>query len=148
MFTFIPLAFDVLFVKDRRKGIASHFIQWILEQGKSLDCRAVYLHVISYNDAAMAMYRKNRFQEMACRQNFYHIRSVASLLWNMFCPEGMICMDCLARCPPHLPSFPGPSWLSKLQQMPKLFIDCLTSIFSFILKGATSYWFPSSYRDR
>lgn len=63
-----------LHVKGRRKGVASHLIQWIVERAKTSKCRAVYLHVINYNHAAIGMYQRNDFQEIACRQNFYYIR--------------------------------------------------------------------------
>ena len=57
----------------RNKGIASALIQWVLQHAKDCHCRAVYLHVIDYNAAAIGLYQRNDFVEVACREKFYCI---------------------------------------------------------------------------
>ncbi len=57
----------------RKKGIGSRLVGWVVEHARKCRCRAACLHVIDYNTAAMALYRAQGFQEIACRENFYHI---------------------------------------------------------------------------
>ena len=58
----------------RRKGIASRLVQWVIQKAEADDCRAVYLHTIDYNDAAIHMYTSNGFKHIATRKDFYYIR--------------------------------------------------------------------------
>ena len=48
-------------------------VQWVVSHGRKQACRAVYLHVIAYNNAAIGLYRKNGFSELAMRPGFYYI---------------------------------------------------------------------------
>lgn len=58
----------------RNLGIASSLIHRVLDYASSIPtCRAVYLHVISYNVNAISFYEKNSFQCLQRLQNFYYI---------------------------------------------------------------------------
>lgn len=58
----------------RNLGIASSLIHKVVEYASSISpCRAVYLHVISYNINAIQFYEKNTFQCLQRLQNFYYI---------------------------------------------------------------------------
>ncbi|KAL3689301.1 hypothetical protein R1sor_015610 [Riccia sorocarpa] len=58
----------------RNLGIASALIGEVIEYATSLaSCRAVYLHVISYNHSAIYFYKKNSFQCLRKLRNFYYI---------------------------------------------------------------------------
>ncbi|KAJ7519348.1 hypothetical protein O6H91_20G035200 [Diphasiastrum complanatum] len=58
----------------RHHGIASALILEVIEYASSLPtCRAVYLHVISYNRSAILFYKKNSFQSLRRLINFYYI---------------------------------------------------------------------------
>lgn len=57
----------------RHLGIASQLIQRVVAHAKRQLSRAVYLHVIEYNMAALHFYRKNGFEELTTLRNFYYI---------------------------------------------------------------------------
>jgi len=57
----------------RHLGIASQLIQRVIAYAQHQLCRAVYLHVIEYNLAALSLYRRNKFEELAVLRNFYFI---------------------------------------------------------------------------
>ena len=57
----------------RHLGIASQLIQKVVQHAQTQLSRAVYLHVIDYNEAALNLYNKNKFEELAALPNFYHI---------------------------------------------------------------------------
>ncbi|KAH9305152.1 hypothetical protein KI387_009556, partial [Taxus chinensis] len=58
----------------RNLGIASALVWEVIEYALSIpSCRAVYLHVISYNQSAIHFYKKNSFQCLRKLQNFYYI---------------------------------------------------------------------------
>lgn len=58
----------------RKLGIASSLLSKVLEYASSIPvCRAVYLHVISYNLTAIQFYEKNSFRCLQKLQNFYYI---------------------------------------------------------------------------
>ena len=57
----------------RRLGIASQLIRHVVSHAQHQLCRAVYLHVIEYNAAALDLYRRNQFEELATLHNFYFI---------------------------------------------------------------------------
>ena len=57
----------------RGRGIATALLERIIELGRARCARAVYLHVIHYNAAAIGFYRRNGFEEMALLRDFYFI---------------------------------------------------------------------------
>lgn len=58
----------------RNLGIASSLIHRVLDYASTIPtCRAVYLHVISYNVNAISFYKKNSFRCLQKLQNFYYI---------------------------------------------------------------------------
>ncbi|KAG6400707.1 hypothetical protein SASPL_137549 [Salvia splendens] len=58
----------------RNLGIASSLIHEVIKYASSLSsCRAVYLHVISYNNPAIHLYKKMSFQCVRRLYNFYYI---------------------------------------------------------------------------
>ncbi|CAA0824747.1 Acyl-CoA N-acyltransferases (NAT) superfamily protein [Striga hermonthica] len=58
----------------RNLGIASSLIQEVIKYSSSIStCRAVYLHVISYNNPAIHLYKKMSFQCLRRLYNFYII---------------------------------------------------------------------------
>lgn len=59
----------------QKQGIATTLIHWLEELAESIGVHALFLHVITYNNAAMRLYEKCQFQCVACLENFYNIRS-------------------------------------------------------------------------
>lgn len=58
----------------RNLGIARSLIHEVMKYASSLSsCRAVYLHVISYNNPAIHLYKKMSFQCVRRLYNFYYI---------------------------------------------------------------------------
>lgn len=57
----------------RHLGVASQLIQKVIQYAQGRLCRAVYLHVIDYNEAALNLYARNQFELLASLRNFYHI---------------------------------------------------------------------------
>ncbi|GAV88751.1 Acetyltransf_1 domain-containing protein [Cephalotus follicularis] len=58
----------------RNLGIATSLIREVIKYASSIPtCRAVYLHVISYNNAAMRLYQKMSFKRVRRLQGFYLI---------------------------------------------------------------------------
>ncbi|KAL8461877.1 hypothetical protein ACS0TY_033097 [Phlomoides rotata] len=58
----------------RNLGIASSLIHEVMKYASNIStCRAVYLHVISYNNPAMHLYKKMSFQCVRRLYNFYFI---------------------------------------------------------------------------
>ncbi|KAL3653804.1 hypothetical protein CASFOL_003485 [Castilleja foliolosa] len=58
----------------RNLGIASSLIHEVMKYASNITtCRAVYLHVISYNIAAIHLYQKMSFQCLRRLYNFYYI---------------------------------------------------------------------------
>ncbi|CAM6088209.1 unnamed protein product [Calypogeia fissa] len=75
----------------RNLGIASALVGKVIQHATSLPtCRAVYLHVISYNNSAIYFYKKNSFQCMRRLRNFYYIngRHYDSYLYIYFVNGG------------------------------------------------------------
>lgn len=73
-------AYNVLYILTvgvleplRHRGIGSNLLAAILEQAKQHCCLRVFLHVIDYNAAAIAFYRRKSFQEVALLHDFYYI---------------------------------------------------------------------------
>ncbi|CAN6486551.1 unnamed protein product [Victoria cruziana] len=60
--------------KYRKLGIASSLVQEVIKYGASLpECKAVYLHVIDYNEYAILFYKKMNFQCLRRLPSFYYI---------------------------------------------------------------------------
>lgn len=59
----------------QRHGIARRLLDFVLRYAAETACRAVYLHVASFNLPALAFYQRAGFQELAVLPNFYTIRS-------------------------------------------------------------------------
>ena len=57
----------------RHLGVASQLIMKVIQYAQGRLCRAVYLHVIDYNEAALNLYARNKFEVLATLRNFYHI---------------------------------------------------------------------------
>ncbi|GIM03083.1 hypothetical protein Vretimale_7887 [Volvox reticuliferus] len=57
----------------RQCGIARSLLGLVHQHASRLRCRAIFLHVISYNDAAMRLYGTSGYQVMARLPNFYHL---------------------------------------------------------------------------
>ena len=57
----------------RHLRVASQLIQKVIQYAQGRLCRAVYLHVIDYNEAALNLYARNKFEVLATLRNFYHI---------------------------------------------------------------------------
>ncbi|XP_077242918.1 histone acetyltransferase MCC1-like isoform X2 [Tasmannia lanceolata] len=59
----------------RNLGIATSLIREVIKYGSSIPtCRAVYLHVIAYNDPAIHFYQKMSFKYLGRLSNFYYIK--------------------------------------------------------------------------
>lgn len=75
----------------RNNGIASALVGIVTNYAASIPtCRAVYLHVISYNHSAIYFYKKNSFQCLRRLRNFYYIngRHYDSYLYIYFVNGG------------------------------------------------------------
>lgn len=59
----------------QKRGIATVLISMFEEEAKSRSSKLLFLHVITYNDAAIQLYRKCHYQCRTLIRNFYHIRS-------------------------------------------------------------------------
>ncbi|XP_042491454.1 histone acetyltransferase MCC1 isoform X2 [Macadamia integrifolia] len=59
----------------RNLGIATSLIRKVIEYASSIPtCRAVYLHVIAYNEPAIRFYKKTSFKCVRRLPDFYYIR--------------------------------------------------------------------------
>ncbi|KMZ62009.1 putative N-acetyltransferase [Zostera marina] len=59
----------------RNLGIAFSLVQEVIKYGSDISsCRAVYLHVIDYNEPAIQLYKKMSFKLARRLQMFYYIR--------------------------------------------------------------------------
>ena len=65
----------------------------VVQYAKSQWCRAVYLHVAAYNTAAMALYARNGFAEVAKLPQFYSIKRDTSLTSHHLIKRGLL-RDC------------------------------------------------------
>ncbi|XP_049937006.1 histone acetyltransferase MCC1 isoform X2 [Nymphaea colorata] len=60
----------------RNLGIASSLVQEVIKYASSLpECKAVYLHVIDYNESAILFYKKMNFRCLRRLPSFYYINS-------------------------------------------------------------------------
>lgn len=55
------------------QGIATELLDLVVTRAAEQAAQAVYLHVITYNEAAMAFYRRNSFRDVSLLRDFYHI---------------------------------------------------------------------------
>lgn len=55
------------------QGIATELLALVVAHARAQAAQAVYLHVITYNEAAMAFYHRNGFSEVSLLRNFYYI---------------------------------------------------------------------------
>jgi hypothetical protein len=80
----------------RKAGIATKLVQRVVHCAAAAGCRAVYLHVISYNTPAMAFYQRLGFRELALLPDFYVIRQVLQSLSQLLAPA-LPCYTCSGR---------------------------------------------------
>ncbi|EFJ25516.1 hypothetical protein SELMODRAFT_413610 [Selaginella moellendorffii] len=109
----------------RNFGIASALVWQVIEYARRISsCRAVYLHVIAYNRAAINFYQKNTFRCLRRLSKFYHINGhhYDAYLYIYYVNGGR--PPCSALYP-----FFSPRFLSDL-----LVLDSLHSRFSAILQ--------------
>ncbi|KAK9823261.1 hypothetical protein WJX72_001435 [[Myrmecia] bisecta] len=57
----------------RQMGVASQLVNLVLGTAGEKGVRAVYLHVVTYNQPAIRFYERNRFQQAALLRDFYMI---------------------------------------------------------------------------
>ena len=55
------------------QGIATEMLDLVVTHAKAQSAEAVYLHVVTYNSAAIAFYLRNHFSELSLLRGFYHI---------------------------------------------------------------------------
>ena len=55
----------------RRMGAAQQLLQRLLTKAKEIGCEQVMLEVRESNEAARQLYRKNEFEELAVRKQYY-----------------------------------------------------------------------------
>ena len=63
----------------RKHGIATSLLKRMEAHAAQSGCIALYLHVISYNEAATKFYSRSGFNRVAELQNFYHIQTGRAL---------------------------------------------------------------------
>ena len=79
--------------RARRRGVAAALLQRVVAELTERGCRACYLHVITYNQAAQRFYLAQGFAQQAQLANFYLIRCwmqscMSSNLSNLgVCPD-------------------------------------------------------------
>lgn len=60
----------------RKKGIGKILIDRLYEECQQYsEIKFIYLHVISYNEAAIRFYEKNAFKLLETIDNYYHIEN-------------------------------------------------------------------------
>lgn len=57
----------------RRQGVASLLLSSLLNHLSTLQCKAVYLHVLTSNEPALHFYEKHRFRWVIFGHNWYLI---------------------------------------------------------------------------
>lgn len=57
----------------RQRGLGSALLGAMLARGAKSGCCTAFLHVIDYNTAAIAFYRRKGFQQLALLPDFYCI---------------------------------------------------------------------------
>ena len=71
----------------RRQGVAAQLLRLVLAAAEARGCRACFLHVISYNHAAIAFYLAQDFDHAAELRNFYLLSYGSYMPW-------MCCWSC------------------------------------------------------
>ncbi|MEO0094218.1 MAG: ribosomal protein S18-alanine N-acetyltransferase [candidate division WOR-3 bacterium] len=69
---------------ERRKGIGSQLLKTILEIGKELRCKNIFLEVRESNIVAQNFYRKFGFVHILTQKNYYHDGEDALILEKRF----------------------------------------------------------------
>jgi hypothetical protein len=90
----------------RQQGVATHMLRLIEDLAQQQGCLAVYLHVITYNVAAMEFYRKNGFEAAGELKEFYFIPSGRALVQGQESYNAYIFMKRLGT--PYMHVQPGP----------------------------------------
>lgn len=62
----------------RRRGVAAQLLQRVLQALQGRGCRGCFLHVVTYNAAAITFYLAQAFTQGPCLAAFYFIRCTAS----------------------------------------------------------------------
>ena len=67
----------VLYVKKskRREGFASKLLKYIEKQKKNLNLKKIYLEVSKNNNNAIYLYKKNKYNLINIRKNYYLIKN-------------------------------------------------------------------------
>ena len=67
----------VLYVKksERREGFASKLLKYIEKQKKKLNLKKIYLEVSKNNTNAIYLYKKNKYNLINIRKNYYLIKN-------------------------------------------------------------------------
>ena len=67
----------VLYVKksERREGFASKLLKYIEKQKKKLNLKKIYLEVSKNNNNAIYLYKKNKYNLINIRKNYYLIKN-------------------------------------------------------------------------
>ena len=67
----------VLYVKksERREGFASKLLKYIEKQKKNLNIKKIYLEVSKNNNNAIYLYKKNKYNLINIRKNYYLIKN-------------------------------------------------------------------------
>tara|TARA_B100001741_G_C16389107_1_gene521580 strand:- start:379 stop:855 length:477 start_codon:yes stop_codon:yes gene_type:complete len=67
----------VLYVKksERREGFASKLLKYIEKQKKNLNLKKIYLEVSKNNNNAIYLYKKNKYNLIYIRKNYYLIKN-------------------------------------------------------------------------
>ena len=63
----------------RQRGLGSALLAAMLERGAKSGACTAFLHVIDYNSAAIAFYRRQGFRELALLPEFYYIGCAGSM---------------------------------------------------------------------
>ena len=71
--TFLRSFYDEIILVTRLQGISTELLDLVVTHAKAQAAEAVYLHVVTYNNAAIAFYRRNHFSELSLLRGFYHI---------------------------------------------------------------------------
>jgi ribosomal protein S18 acetylase RimI-like enzyme len=58
----------------QRHGFAQRLLDFVMRYAAETACRAVYLHVAGFNNAAISFYQRAGFRQMAVLPDFYTIR--------------------------------------------------------------------------
>ena len=67
----------LLYVKksERREGFASKLLKYIEKQKKNLNLKKIYLEVSKNNNNAIYLYKKNKYNLINIRKNYYLIKN-------------------------------------------------------------------------